>query len=317
MIRYNKPPLNYSEQVKLLELRGLIIGNKKKAERLLANISYYRLSAYMLPYKVCMNGFIQDLFKDGTTLDMVYDLYKFDRKFRLLLFDAIERIEVAIRTQIVTQLSLKYGSHWQDNRSIFREPRQCRRRNGTTFTDDVFSDIQEHIQDRLRNDRSETFIQHYRETYSEPANPPSWMSVEIMYFNQLSRICDGLKQRADIVGIAKYFSLPPKEFQSWLHALNFIRNLCAHHARLWNRDMNIVPEKLEFSRTLTWISNPDTVRRNKVYYTLCMVNYFLQTVTPRSMFRKRLKVLLQQYAAVLDLSSMGFPEDWENEEMWK
>ena len=73
MARYNKPPLNYSEQVKLLESRGLIIGNKKKAERLLANISYYRLSAYMLPYKVCMNGFIQDLFKDGTTLDMVYD----------------------------------------------------------------------------------------------------------------------------------------------------------------------------------------------------------------------------------------------------
>lgn len=134
-----------------------------------------------------MDTYIQDLFKDGTTLDMVYDLYKFDRKLRLLLFDAIERIEVAIRTQIVIQLSLKYGSHWQDNRSIFREPRQCRRRNGTTFTDDVFSDIQEHIQDRLRNDRSETFIQHYQETYSEPANPPSWMSVEIMYFNQLSR----------------------------------------------------------------------------------------------------------------------------------
>lgn len=317
MTRYNKPPLNYSEQVKLLESRGLIIENKKKAERLLANISYYRLSAYMLPYKVCMNGVIQDLFKAGTTLNMVYDLYKFDRKLRLLLFDAIERIEVAIRTQIVTQLSLKYGSHWQDNRSIFREPHKCRRRNGTTFTDDVFSDIQEHIQDRLCNDRSETFIQHYRETYSEPANPPSWMSVEIMYFNQLSRICDGLKKRADIVGIAKFFSLPPKEFQSWLHALNFIRNLCAHHARLWNRDMNIVPEKLKFSRTLTWISNPDTVRRNKVYYTLCMVNYFLQTVTPRSMFRKRLNVLLQQYADVLDLSSMGFPEDWEDEEMWK
>ena len=75
--------------------------------------------------------------------------------------------------------------------------------------------------------------------------------------------------------------------------------------------------EMEFSRTLTWISNPNTVRRNKVYYTLCMVNYFLQTVTPRSMFRKRWKVLLQQYAAILDLSSMGFPKDWKNEEMWK
>ena len=71
-----------------------------------------------------------------------------------------------------------------------------------------------------------------------------------MYFSQLSRICDGLKRRADIVGIAKYFSLPPQTFLSWLHALNFTRNLCAHHSRMWNRDMNIVPEKLEFSRNL-------------------------------------------------------------------
>lgn len=75
--------------------------------------------------------------------------------------------------------------------------------------------------------------------------------------------------------------------------------------------------EMEFSRTLTWISNPNTVRRNKVYYTLCIVNHFLQTVTPRSMFRKRWKVLLQQYAAVLDLSPIGFPKDWKNEEMWK
>ncbi len=67
-----------------------------------------------------------------------------------------------------------------------------------TFIDHVYADIQSHISDRLRNDRSEAFIQHYRETYSEPVNPPSWMSVEIMYFSQLSRICEGLKQRADV-----------------------------------------------------------------------------------------------------------------------
>lgn len=317
MTRYNKPPLNYTDQVKLLESRGLNIGNKKRAERLLANVSYYRLSAYMLPYKVCNHGIVQDQFRPGTTFDMVYDLYKFDRKLRLLLFDAIERIEVALRTQIVYQLSLKYGSHWQDRQDIFRTPRQCRRRDGTTFTDDVFRDIQEHIQDQLRNNRSETFIQHYRSTYDTPTNPPSWMSVEIMYFNQLSRICEGLKQRADVVGIAKYFGLPPKQFLSWLHALNFIRNLCAHHARLWNRDMNIVPEKLDFARTLTWISNPNTVRRNKVYYTLCMINYLLQTVNTRSSLKKRLKTLLQQYQHVIDLSSMGFPTNWESEDMWK
>lgn len=173
MVKYNKPALTFSQQVDLLIARGLVVNNKKRVEKTLANISYYRLSAYMLPFKECQNGVVIDRFAPDTTWEMVYDLYKFDRKLRLLLFDAIERIEIAIRTQIVNQLSLKYGSHWQDNRSIFKGPITRSRRDGSTFTDDVFADIQQHIKDGLHNDRSETFIQHYRDTYSEPENPPS------------------------------------------------------------------------------------------------------------------------------------------------
>ena len=111
MVKYNKPALTFSQQVDLLIARGLVVNNKKRVEKTLANISYYRLSAYMLPFKECQNGVVIDRFVPDTTWEMVYDLYKFDRKLRLLLFDAIERIEIAIRTQIVNQLSLKYGSH--------------------------------------------------------------------------------------------------------------------------------------------------------------------------------------------------------------
>ncbi len=74
-----------------------------------------------------------------------------------------------------------------------------------------------------------------------------------MYFNHLSQICNNLKQRSDITGIAKWFGLPPETFTSWLHSVNYVRNICAHHARLWNRDMNIVPMKLGFSKTNVWI----------------------------------------------------------------
>ena len=98
---FNKPPLTYEKQVELLLSRGLIVTDRKRAERHLANISYYRLSAYMLPYKKKENGIIIDTFKEGTTWDDIYDLYVFDRKLRLLVFDAIERLEVAIRTQII------------------------------------------------------------------------------------------------------------------------------------------------------------------------------------------------------------------------
>ena len=104
MENYIKPPLTYTNQVALLQSRGMLIPDVKRAERLLANISYYRLSAYMLPYKKKENGLIIDCFKENTTWNMIYDLYVFDRKLRLLVFDAIERLEIAIRTQIIYQL---------------------------------------------------------------------------------------------------------------------------------------------------------------------------------------------------------------------
>ena len=314
---FNKPPLTYEKQVELLLSRGLIVTDRKRAERHLANISYYRLSAYMLPYKKKENGIIIDAFKEGTTWDDIYDLYVFDRKLRLLVFDAIERLEVAIRTQIIYQLSHKYGSHWQDNAHIFNPPREVTLRDGRTITIDVYREIQSHIKEQLHSNRAEVFIQHYHNKYGTPENPPSWMSVEIMYFNHLSKICTGLKNRADINGIASYFALPPKTFCSWLHTMNYVRNICAHHSRLWNRDLNIVPEKLSFSKRLVWISNPDTAKRSKNYYFYSRINYMLQVANPTSQFKTKLKELLEEYKNVISLDSMGFPKGWEEEKMWE
>lgn len=317
MEKYNKPPLTYTQQVELLKSRGMTIPDENRAERLLANISYYRLSAYMLPYKKNEKGTIFNNFREGTTWDMVYDLYVFDRKLRLLVFDAIERLEVAIRSQIIYQLSHKYGAHWQDRMDIFNPPTEITLRNGRKVMLDVYGDIQKHIKEQLSNNKAEVFIQHYCNKYDTPKNPPSWMSVEVMYFNHLSRICTGLNKRADINGIASYFALPPDTFCSWLHCINYVRNICAHHARLWNRNLNIIPERLSFSKRLKWISNPNTAKRSKLYYFLCILNYMLQTANPTSPFKVRLKELLEEYESVVSLDAMGFSADWENEIIWK
>ena len=317
MEQYNKPPLTYKEQVLLLKSRGVSFAEEQEAEKHLANISYYRLSAYMLPYKMKVEGDIVDQFKEGTTWEMIYRLYAFDRKLRLIVFDAIERLEIAIRTQIIYQLSHKYGSHWQDNADIFHPETTKTLRDGRNVTFDAYGEIQRHIKEQLHNNKAEVFIKHYRSKYDRPVNPPSWMSVEIMYFNHLSRICTGLKKRADINGIASYFALPPQTFCSWLHAINYLRNLCAHHARLWNRDMNIIPEKLLFSKSLDWISNPDTVQRSKAYYFFCMLNYLLQTANPTSPFKQRLIDLLEEYKDVASLNAMGFPQNWRDEKLWQ
>lgn len=313
---YNKPPLTYKDQVELLKSRGMIIPDEERTKRHLANISYFRLSAYMLPYKQGEHDVILDIFRKNITWDMVYNLYVFDRKLRLLVFDAIERLEIAIRAQIIYQLSIKYGSHWQDDKNIFKPPIIKALQDGNSITVDVYSNIQKHINEQLHNNKAEVFIKHYANKYNNPKNPPSWMCVEIMYFHHLSQICTGLKKRADRNGIASYFALPPETFCSWLHTINYVRNICAHHARLWNRNMNIVPEKMEFSKKLDWISNPATVQRSKLYYFLCILNYLLQTANPTSPFKKRLKKLLEEKKDVVFLSAMGFPQGWENEKIW-
>jgi abortive infection bacteriophage resistance protein len=142
------------------------------------------------------------------------------------------------------------------------------------------------------------------------------MCVEIMYFNQLSKIFQYLKNRNDRTEISKCYDLPENIFSSWLHTINYVRNVCAHHSRLWNRDYHIVPMKLSFSKKLNWISNPDTIQRSKTYFFLCILNYLLQVVNPTSSFKNKLKELFKEFPKV-NLGFMGFPNLWESENIWK
>lgn len=314
-MKYEKKPLTYREQIELLEKRGVKFTDEDKAAYQLSNVSYFRLISYMYPFRKNENGVIIEEFKIGTSWNDIYNLYAFDRKLRLLIFDAIEKIEVSLRTKIVYHLSHKYGAHWQDNPEIFVPGNTYTRRDGATRINNIYKEIQNHIQEQMNSKFAELFIGNYRDNYDNPSNPPSWMCVEIMYLNQLSRICSSLKDRQDIVSIAKEYDLPPKEFISWLHTLNYVRNLCAHHARLWNRELQIVPALLKFSKKKMWIEHPELVKRSKIYYFFCMINYFLQTVNVNSSFSKRLIDLINEYHP--NCKSMGFPEKWENEKIWR
>lgn len=316
MKKYIKPALTVQEQIKLLIDRNLQINDPQRTLRHLNNISYYRLSAYMLPFKKYdEDGQILDVFENNTTWNHVINLYRFDRKLRLLLFDSIERIEISIRTQIIYQLSLKYGSHWHDKKDLFAI-KSVKNKNGISMQIDTFKYLQEHINKQLMANYTELFIKHYKENYQQPKTPPSWMSIEVMFFSHLSHICADLNNRKDRVDIAKYFGLPEEVFCSWLHSINYIRNLCAHHCRLWNRDLNIVPKKLSHAKNLKWISNPETVQRRKIYFTLCILNYLLQTVNPNNKLKSKLKILLTEFPSV-DIGQMGFPDNWETENIWK
>jgi len=311
-MKYTKPPLTFEEQVELLKSRGLTIPDEKRTIRHLSNVSYYRLSAYMIPFREKDS----DDFVEGTTWDDIYNLYKFDRKFRLLIFDEIERIEISLRTQLIYQLSHKYGSHWQDDSSIFKTITN----QSTGQTLDVFADIQRHIGEQLQSNRKLPFIDHYLRTYSDPATPPSWMSIELLYFSELSRICSGLASRRDLMDIANFYNIKSDDvFLSWLHSINYVRNICAHHGRLWNIKLAIQPKKYYSSeKRIIWLASSEiaNVQSSRIYYFMCVLLYLLQTINPNTKFRAHFHDLVKTYPNV-PLEHMGFPENWENHKLWQ
>ncbi|MDX5595502.1 Abi family protein [Pseudovibrio sp. SPO723] len=93
-IPYQKPALDIDAQLNLLEQRGMILEDRARAEHYLGFIGYYRLSGYWFPFQYRDDGPDHDNFRPRTKFDRVLDRYVFDRRLRLLIMDAAERIEV-------------------------------------------------------------------------------------------------------------------------------------------------------------------------------------------------------------------------------
>ena len=104
-MEYSKNPLTFEQQADLLIQRGLIIEDKSFLIDRLSSINYYRLSAYLFPFRKAGS----DDFKPGTKFNDIYHRYTFDRRFRCLIFDAVERFETALKTKLVNKFTLKYG----------------------------------------------------------------------------------------------------------------------------------------------------------------------------------------------------------------
>jgi abortive infection bacteriophage resistance protein len=208
---YTKPPLIITEQIKLLKSRGLIISDINKAEDILSQINYYRLSAYCLPFESA-----RDVFKSGVTLENVKELYEFDRCLRFLIDEALEVIEISLRSKIAYYLSHTYGPFAHENSSTF-------------FCIKGFSHSEwlEKVHEEIERSK-ETFVQHYKHTYTGFPKIPIWMAVEVMSFGSLSKIFHNLL-RKDQIQIAQGYGLHHRILASWLHTFTYVRNICAHH----------------------------------------------------------------------------------------
>lgn len=304
-MRFTKPALTVGQQVVKLQGRGLAIEDVAEAEHYLNYIGYYRLSAYALPLQ--QSGMPDKPFKAGATFRNILNLYRFDRELRLLVMDAVERIEVAARSVIVNEMSIRHGPHWFMDAAHFR-PASSRFKHHELLNriDKAFM-IPAGGNNPARP-HDEVFINHYFTKYNHPYLPPAWMVAETLTLGTWSQVFEHLQVNAERKAIAVHFGVDEQILRNWLHALTYLRNLCAHHSRLWNRQTVI---KIEIANK----HKPFLRVNDRLYAFAVVINDLIQRIAPHTGWHHRLDKLLTDHSFV-DPAAMGFPANWREEAFW-
>ena len=296
-IRQNPgPPLSVQDQLNLLTRRGLAIPDPGMAARMLSHVNFYRMGGYWEPFLDRTIPGNRRGFQAGATFDDVVERYNFDRELRTLLLDAFNHIEVSIRTRWTYHLAYSQGggSSAHLNPSLFSK----------AYHDNLLS---LHSSYRRHGQR----IHQY-----DFINCPIWAIAESMSFRQLS---EWLRDTITPVRqqVARTYGLDEKILIPLLRHLVPIRNICAHHERLWDRDFIT---KLTVPRRLGSYSQPrrffNAVDRGKIYNALVMMAHLTQVITDNSGWAQSLAALMNRYGNVPQ-NQMGFMSDWQNLDIWQ
>ena len=307
--------LSYTDQLELLKSRALIIGDEERAIEQLERIGYYRLQSYLTPFRetdriALHNGKftteVLDGFQPGATFEQAIDLYVFDKQFRLLMADAIEGIEIALRVDL---------SHALGRRDPFAHLRpEC---------------LDPQTQQRLDRytewrDRAEKMESRSSLDWIEAARSqgplPVWKAVETWDFGCLIALLD-LTHRVDRAEIASKYRIPnAKTHMSWLRTFGYVRNITAHHTRLWNHPLVIQPMALK-QGTVPMLDHLGTFvsTRTRAYAAAAIIQYILRTIAPESAWGTRLKALWGTFPKATQLRPVqaGFMPNWETWPLWK
>lgn len=311
---YGKQALSHAALVARLEQRGLIVLNQERATRYVRHLGYYRLSPYMIPFQV-RDG--SHTFDAGTTFDDVLTLYVFDRKLRLLVLDALERVEVAIRAALTDTMSVAHGPHWYTEPRLFKSTS-----SHAALIRGVRDDSAAQLGRPAENDDSRlnypSALEHYLNHYGEPELPPSWIMVEGLTLGGLGHLYRNLGDSAPKQAVARALGVNEFLLDSWLRTYVRIRNVCAHHGRLWNVGLGVYP-KLVTSRKVAWPRGAGSVPphlHRRLYPALASLQTILTTISPGSTWRTRLADLLAEHPSASP-HAMGFPEHWSDDPFWR
>lgn len=295
-MKFTKPALRFDDQAKLLASRGLRIDDTAVAVQFLTHVNYYRLAGYVLPFE---SDHATHQIRSGTRFEDVVNLYLFDRALRLLVMDAVEKIEVSVRTQWAYHFAHTVSPHGYLDASHARSQKQ-QARQLTLLAGTI-------------DESKEAFVQHHREKYQDPDFPPVWVACELLSLGQLSQwytlMKPALRQK-----IGRSFRLDQQVLQSLLHHLTHVRNISAHHARLWNREF-VITSSLPKKGLPKLLAALDDKESRRIYKSLSLIAHMLDCIDCNNEWRTDLGNLLERYNP--DLRAMGFPEDWKERAFWK
>jgi len=294
---FQKQPQSPEQLVDILRERGLKIADPSAAIHHLHFINYYRLSGYFLHFEVLPETANKrhHQFRENVTFEGVIQHYYFDSELRQLINKSVECIEIGVRSQICLQMCLQYNdAHWYLQPSIFDD----------TYDHDKL--MQLCIEETKRS--KELYIKHYHSRYNSPKLPSSWMMAEILPMGTWSIIYAHLKERHDKKRVSDLFNLSPVVFGSWLHTLTYLRNLCAHHQRLWNRQFTFGPKKV--SRYVKKLRSPKRLIAQAI-----VIHRLMEVIDPNFKWGQQFYSLLKKYNTI-NIDLMGFYQDWHEESFW-
>ena len=279
-IEYNKPFLEISEQINLLEERGLIIKDRVAASFFLKHINYYHLSIY---FKAFQNDF--NLFLGEIRFEDIFNIYDFDRKLRLLFLDVIERIEISLKSFLSYEITKsRQNIFWYFNKDNFEN----------------FDNIERQLEKTLTS--KEIYLEHYYKKYNYPQYPPAWMFFESLSFGDCSRLLNDLKIQDKLLIINNYGFRRIKAIK-FFYYLSHLRNCCAHYSRVWDKNFIIKVNKKIESKDLFNYTNSSSL----FAYTI-IIQIFIKKISPTSDWLDKLESLIKNHN--IEIRRVGFPENW-------
>ena len=304
---YKKPHSTIPEQVQQLKKRGLNFHDEMYAHKILTDISYYRLSGYFYHFQDD-----NDKFADGIYFEDVVKLYGFDKKLRLLMLDGLETIEISLRS-ITGDVLGEIDNFAFDNSDMFNDKEDVMA---------IFHSSREKNWERS----SENFAEHYKNKYHRP---PTWVEVETWTMGTLRDLFSCLEEKY-LLKIVKRTNIKMSFLLiSWTKNLTNLRNCCAHHNRIWNRqlnnisannkglgDLHVLFRETQNAQYTSINKNPN----NRLYFYCMVIWYLSQGMNPDSRWNKRLYDLINEEfpnMPSVGLINMGFPDDWHKNSFWK